>query len=310
MMSSSSTIISPAAVNALKEALANIYWTKRDLRSFVYNTLPDKAIVGTIDWEGNVKYESASQLIDRLSAKPMFRDNLMALFKEVLNFNDFSHLKKWEDSQQKIQKAKDAVNALRGHAKGYFDLQEEQKVAKQRRTATQERITNNTALKSKLEELYKDFLKIATSTNAQQRGFDLEKLLNNLFVLFDLDPKASFKITGEQIDGAFTFKDDDYLLEAKWQQAPVNAGDLYKFAGKVNGKRKNTLGLFVSIDGFSSESTQTTSNDLRSLILMDGMDLDAVLTDRIKLDDLLYRKRRHASETGSIYLSVNKILVA
>lgn len=307
---SSSKVISPAAINSLKEALANIYWTKKDLRSFVYNTLPDKAIVGTIDWSGNVKYESASQLVDRLAAKAMFKENLMALFKEVINFNDFSHLKKWEDPEQKIKKAKDAVNALRGHAKGYFDILEEQKLAKERRKVANDRITNHTALKSKLEELHKNFLKIATSTNPQQRGFDLEKLLNDLFILFDLDPKASFKITGEQIDGAFTFRDDDYLLEAKWQKALVNAGELYKFAGKVNGKRKNTLGLFVSIDGFSTESTQTTNPDLRSIILMDGMDLDAVLTDRIKFDELLYRKRRHASETGNIYLSISKILVA
>ena len=50
-----------------------------------------------------------------------------------------------------------------------------------------------------MEELHKDFLKIAMSTNAQQRGLDLEKLLNDLFVLFDLDPKASFKITGSKL---------------------------------------------------------------------------------------------------------------
>jgi hypothetical protein len=54
------------------------------------------------------------------------------------------------------------------------------------------------------------------------------------------------------------------------------------FAGKINGKRKNTLGLFVSIDGFSAECLQTTSSDLRCLILMDGMDLNAILTDRIR----------------------------
>ena len=100
------------------------------------------------------------------------------------------------------------------------------------------------------------------------------------------------------------------ILHPEGQKALVNAGELYKFAGKVNGKRKNTLGLFVSIDGFSAESTQTTNPDLRSIILMDGMDLDAVLTDRIKFDELLYRKRRHASETGNIYLSISKILVA
>lgn len=49
-----------------------------------------------------------------------------------------------------------------------------------------------------------------------------------------------------------------------------------------------------------------TSSDLRCLILMDGMDLNAILTDRITLDDLLYGKRHHASETGNIYLNVNK----
>jgi len=161
-----------------------------------------------------------------------------------------------------------------------------------------------------LDELNQKFMDIATSSDAQKRGYGLEKLLNELFTLFDLDPKASFKITGEQIDGAFTFKDDDFLLEAKWQKQLIVTSDLYSFAGKVNGKRKNTLGLYVSMDGFSTECLQTTSSDLRSLILMDGMDLNAILTDRITLDDLLYRKRRHASETGNIYLNVNKILVS
>ena len=59
-----------------------------------------------------------------------------------------------------------------------------------------------------------------------------------------------------------------------------------------------------------TECLQTTSHDLRSLILMDGMDLNVILTDRIRLDDLLYGKRRHASETGTIDLNVNKILVS
>jgi len=92
-------------------------------------------------------------------------------------------------------------------------------------------------------------MEIATSSDAPKRGYGLEKLLNELFTLFDLDPKASFKITGEQIDGAFTFKDDDYLLEAKWQKELVNAGDLYKFAGVINGKRKKHARI-VRVDGW------------------------------------------------------------
>lgn len=310
-MNVSSKIISPAAINALKDALTHIYWTKDDLKRFVYNTITNKAIVNTIDWANLKKYESVSELIDRMCArKDYFQNDLIALFEQVINFNDFSHLKRWEDADLKIQRAKDAVEALRGQAKGYFELAEEKKKSEERKKVVQQKVQNTTALKTKLDELNQKFMEIATSSDAQKRGYGLEKLLNELFTLFDLDPKASFKITGEQIDGAFTFKDDDYLLEAKWVQEPINAGTLYKFAGTVNGKRKNTLGLFVSMDGFSKECLQTNNPDLRSLILMDGMDLNAILTDRISLDDLLYRKRRHASETGNIYLNVNKILVS
>lgn len=38
----------------------------------------------------------------------------------------------------------------------------------------------------------------------RKRGFELERVMYDLFGLFDLDPKASVRITGEQIDGAFT----------------------------------------------------------------------------------------------------------
>lgn len=62
-------IISPAALNALKEALANIYWTRRDLRRFVYHCIDNKNFVPTIDWEQNSKLESCSQLIDRMSKR-------------------------------------------------------------------------------------------------------------------------------------------------------------------------------------------------------------------------------------------------
>lgn len=311
-MNASSKIISPAAINVLKDALTHIYWTKGDLRRFVFNTLSSNtnSIVGTIDWANQTKYESASELIDRMCARQdLYRNDLLVLFEQVINFNDFSHLKRWDDADKKIQRAKDAVGALRKQAKGYFDVAEEKKKTEERKKVAQEKAKNTTAFKSKLDELNKKFMDIATSSDAQKRGYGLEKLLNELFTLFDLDPKASFKIIGEQIDGAFTFRDDDFLLEARWVQRPINAADLYSFAGKINGKRKNTLGLFVSMGGFSNECLQTTSPDLRSLILMDGMDLNAILTDRISLDDLLYRKRRHASETGNIYLNINKILV-
>jgi len=216
-MNVSNRAISPAAINALKDALTHIYWTKDDLKRFIYNTITNKAIVGTIDWLNLRKYESVSALIDRMCTRQdIYGSDLLALFGEVINFNDLSHLKRWDDSDLKIQRAKDAIDALRKQAKGYFDIVEEKRKAEERKEVTQEKVKTTTALKTKLDELYQKFLDFAMSSDAQKRGYGLEKLLNELFTLFDLDPKASFKITGEQIDGAFTFKDDDFLLEARW----------------------------------------------------------------------------------------------
>lgn len=199
-MTVTSKVISPAAINALKDALTHIYWTKDDLKRFVYNTIANKAIVSTIDWATLKKYESASQLVDRMSARPdMYKDDLFSLFEQVVNFNDFSHLKRWDDPEIKIKRAKDAVEALRGHAKGYFEVAEEKKKTDERKKVVQEKVKNTTALKTKLDELNHKFMEIATSSDAQKRGYGLEKLLNELFTLFDLDPKASFKITGEQL---------------------------------------------------------------------------------------------------------------
>ena len=44
------------------------------------------------------------------------------------------------------------------------------------------------------------------------------------------------------------------------------------------------------------------------MILVDGSDIMAVLEGRIDLFQLLLRKRRHASQTGNIYLKIHEIL--
>ena len=98
-----------------------------------------------------------------------------------------------------------------------------------------------------------------------------------------------------------TEKFNPQAIEAKWQEKAINAGDLYKFGGKISGKLKNTLGLYVSLGVYSSECTETQNQSIKSMILMDGQDLMQILEGRISLNDMIYIKRRHASQTGEIY---------
>ena len=71
---------------------------------------------------------------------------------------------------------------------------------------------------------------------------------------------------------------------------------------------ENTLGLFLSINGYSEDAIKAHSAGRKMMILMDGSDLMAVLEERIDLLHLLLRKRRHAAQTGDIYLPLHKIL--
>ena len=43
--------LNPSAIIALKEALAQIYWYKKDLRSFLINTLENSSILANINWD-------------------------------------------------------------------------------------------------------------------------------------------------------------------------------------------------------------------------------------------------------------------
>ena len=300
--------IAPAAIQALKEALTYAYWYKSDLRSFLTHTITDSAILSRLNWN-DYKRNIVGSLVDHLARhEDVYQRQLLTLMTETANISDFSHLARLDDGADKVRKAEAAVGALRSQIRGHKDLLAEQEAIERRRAEAHRKMMEVTSVRERIDELTKEYLALLSSGNPQERGFKLEKILRALFEIFDLDPKASFRITGEQIDGAFTFEGTDYLLEAKWQKDPVGANDLDSLAGKLSRKLENTLGLFLSINGFSSDGVEAHSSGRRLLILMDGSDLMAVLEGRIDLIQLLLRKRREASQTGNIYLRIHEIL--
>lgn len=301
-------IIAPAVINALKEALTDIYWYKRDLRSFIRNTISDPKIVSELDWDG-YKRDAVVALIDFLVRNQQsYKDDLLKLIEEVIRIRDFSYLKKLEDGKEKAKRAEESVKALRELVEGHFDVFRKREEADEKRKVAHEEMTKCLGVKEKLEEMREEYVSLIKSNDFNARGYKLEKIVRELFELFDLDPKASFKIEGEQIDGAFTFDNIDYLFEGKWQKELAGTSDLDAFKGKLERKLDNTLGLFLSINGFSEGAVKAQSRGRGLMILMDGADLMAVLDGRIDLKRMLLRKRRHASQTGNIYLRVMEII--
>jgi hypothetical protein len=300
--------ISAAAIQCLKAALASVYWYKSELRSFLSQCLSDPGVLSRLNWD-DYKRNIVATLVDHLATnEDVYQRDIIRLMSEVSQVNDFSHLAKLEDGANKASEARRSVEALRVQLEGFRAIQDEQRLAEERRAEAHARLMQVNAIQQSLDELKAEFYNLVAADNPQQRGFALEKVLKGLFELFDLDPKASFRLVGEQIDGAFSFEGTDYLLEAKWQQELVSASALDGMAGKLSRKLENTLGLFLSVNGFSEDAVKAHSSGRRLLILMDGSDLMAVLEGRIDLVQLLLRKRRKASETGNIYLRIHEIL--
>lgn len=299
--------LTPVAINALKEALCNVYWYKNELRSYLTHCLNDRNLVASLDW-GNYKRQIVSDLVDILCEdQEKYLSALTKLCYETINLRSFSHLKQLEGGEQKAKRAEEAVNHLKELVEPHKEIVEEQENVEKRKKEYAERLRTNKAVREKLSELNKQFSTIAISLNSQGKGYELEKLMYDIFELFDLDPKASFKNTGEQIDGSFSLEGTEYLFEAKWQRELAGTKDLDAFSSKVSRKLDNTLGVFLSMNGFSEDGVKAHSVGRPNIILMDGSDLMAVLEERIDFVSLLIRKKRHASQTGEIYLPSHKL---
>jgi hypothetical protein len=301
--------ITPVAINALKEALTNIYWYKADLRSFLLDVLSDSSIVYSIDWDTEYKRGIVTKVVTFLSNhEEIFQNDLLRLMSEVVKMDDFHHLESLDDGKAKAKKAKQSVEALKKYFEQHGGLSDKQKEIEERRRNAYEESLKNKAIRDNLEVLKGQYYDLIKETDTHKRGYALEKLAKDIFELFDLDPKASFRIQGEQIDGAFSFEGTDYLFEGKWQKDLIDAAILDAFKGKLSRKLDNTLGLFLSINGYSEDAVKIHSAGRGMMILMDGNDVMAVLEGRIDFVQLLLRKRRCAAQTGNIYLRIHDIL--
>lgn len=160
---------------------------------------------------------------------------------------------------------------------------------------------------SEILRLLKTYKTLSVMKNAQKRGFAFEAFLNEVFDVYQLAARGSFRVAGEQIDGSFALSDSTFVVEARWRVEPANTADLLVLRGKAE-KSEWTRGLFISINGFSDLTSDTHMRGRRAnLICMSGEDLLLVLNGKWRLDDALRAKLRHTGETAEVYVPLSKL---
>ncbi len=290
-------------IQALKEALRSIYWYKDDLRLFLLALdLPGNLVIKQ-GWHDDKEYKVriVGKILDELLAKgddglgPMRR-----IIQAVLCMPNFDHLRNLEGGPAKVQAARRSVETLRRLVLSHDESFELKSVEKEKAVINVRDVTKRT--NDDIAGLQNQFNELALVGDPRRRGFLFESFLRNLFTAFDLNPRGSFKITGEQIDGAFEFQNTQFLLEAKWQRERQSAAPLDAFSKKVERKLDNTLGLFIALNGFTEDGLEAFRKGRPAIVLMDGEDLALALQGLVDFRELLKRKVRHASQTGDPYL--------
>ena len=131
-------------------------------------------------------------------------------------------------------------------------------------------------------------------TTPQERGILFEQLMNKWFELEGILVRDSFKRNegGEQIDGSFELDGWYYLVECKWQSAMTSEQEVDGLLGKLGRSGVQTLGVFVSVNGWSSHVVPLMKqNSAKNIFLVNGEDIKQAFSGNVGLVDMLRAKK-------------------
>jgi len=296
--------ITPHLNDLVYEAALKSYWRKKSLKKFLRESHISENFLAT--WDGD---ESKREFLDRVFEKLQKSDKgkrlIGTMAMSLADQSTFPDLRNWEDSNLKIQDAAKAVKDLKSYIKrqneeikSERDIKEAKDRARDEKQKIQRNKTDLTKLQKRLEELH-------TSIGTQKGGYDFQDWFYDLLDYFEITNKRPYVTNGRQIDGSFTHEGTTYLVELKFTGSQSDATDIDSIYKKVTSKADNTMGVMVSISGYSSVAIKEASGDKTPLLLLDHSHIFYTLNGVMKFQQIIERVRRHASQTAESYLPIN-----
>ncbi len=301
--------IAPQAYEALAEALAVIHWNKQPFERYIRCSLRDHPeILARLDFS-QTKRQVAGTVVTLLQGQAAYQPTALTLMTQIAEMTTFPNLARQVDAEERIAIARDAVKVLAAITETYRRTLDKAEQLRAQQEATERQTEALRVHTRALNEIKREFLDLHTMADKHRRGTRLEGLLHRLFEIHDMEPRLSYSLANEQIDGSVTFNTDDYLLEAKWWKQPVDRAEADIFAAKICRKGRNTLGIFVAVNGFTEGFRSAIHPAGTPFVTFDGDDLFHVLDSRVDLGELLGLKRRHLNDTGSCWLPAREAMI-
>lgn len=293
--------ITPHLVQLAYEAALKSFWRKESLRKFLRQTHVAESHLST--WSAD---ESKRDFLDRTFAALQRTDKGKAVIGQMANFlaeqSTFPDLRTWEDSAVKIQDASKAVAELKAliarqteEVRSEREREDAKARAREELAVAQRQRVNISDLKQRLEDL-------APEMGTAPGGYAFQNWFYDFLTFSEVEHRRPYNTGGRQIDGSITVDGTTYLIELKFTITQAGGPDIDIFRGKVESKADNTMGLFLSMAGYSSVAVKEASGKKSTLLLLDASHMYLILTGGMHCLDVVRRVRRHASQTGEAYL--------
>jgi hypothetical protein len=286
----------------IKEGITHLYWYKDDLKKAWKRSGVDEILVENIfrrkDDEGRKlsKRQLNGVLYDELrnleyNTRLSISRNFVRILIEHQDFTPKSERHQIKLAERVSLKLKEIVSK-----------QHEEKVYKENVKTKAQKASKND-YDSELMQIREQFIELQSYDNKQKRGLEFEKLFNRLMIVSGIPVENSFKITGEQIDGAIKYDSRYYLVELKWWKKKASQAEISSLYVKTEGKFE-AKGIFIAMEGFSDEALKSLPHGKNlKILLLDGIHISRVIFGNYTFQELMEHSLSSASLKGKIYCS-------
>jgi hypothetical protein len=253
------------------------------------------------------KREAGIMVLDELAQRGEERQVIRKLVALSADWQDFHLAQNEFQARATVQKAQQIKRLL-------VEADAQENADKLRRKEEEERARrreNDALMHRESALLLAQFEQAALDGNPQARGYLLEDLRNRLFVLHGIPIVRSFRRNdgGEQIDAAFTFEGWHYLVECRWRSRLADSRQVDGLRGQVQRSGRQTMGLFLSIEGWSENVVPLLKQSPdKCIFLMEGYDLRCVLSQQVGLRPLLQAKLSALNLEAEPFYSAARLL--
>jgi len=288
-------------IDLVQDAMLKSFWRKNALLNFLRRHKISETFLAS--WqETETKRVFITRLLPKLEAHAKGGQILQQMAISLADQVKFPDLEGWEDAKEKVQSAQEAIEALRRYIEIQKQKTEEIKEREEIKKVARERLQKTIANRQTLEGLSSELTGLSKRLGTQEAGYAFQKWFYDLVGFFEITHRRPYVVDGRQIDGSVTIEGTTYLTELKFTREQAGATDVDSLLTKVNDKADNTMGIMVSMAGYSEIAIQQASGRKTPIILMDFSHVYLVLAGTWNLSEVICRMRRHASQTGKAFL--------